>query len=169
MLRSRTSSSRLPRIVVKSYQSQPEAAASLHLIYSPWGVELFAGRLESQDLQQILDSPARKRLGKLLEEGNAAVLLLLTGPDEAANKRAEQAVTAVLTKAAEGEIPVASASYDFGVPENFMPDPQEDEGQDAEAGQPEAEDAQQRLKLALLKVARTDPKEQWLVRPLLKV
>lgn len=130
---------------------------------------LFSGRLDQKTVEAMVDSPVRKRIGDLLKEGNAAVLLLLTGPDEEANQQAEKESAQVVARAADGEFPV-SGGDDFP-PDQFLP-----EGPDARPGQDEGkkdgarqDDSSNQLKLAVLKLSRTDPAEKWLVDSLLLV
>jgi hypothetical protein len=181
---------RLPRVVRKAYQSHAEGQRPLHLVFSPWVLfygwfaeppaappagegqkasepspvvaELFAGRLDEAKAKAIVDSPARQQLGKLLRDGNAIVLLILTGPDEQANKRAAEAAGEVVAMAARGEFPISTG--DGYLIDDFLPKPPDD---------PAAEDGRRRdsptLKLAVLKLSRTDPAEKWLVDCLLSV
>ncbi len=170
---------RLPGVVKKAYESNAEGQQSLHVVYSPWGAEQFVGRLDQKTLEAMVDSPVRKKLGKLFNQRSAAVLLVLTGPDKKANKRAEKMAREVVAKAAAGEVPVAGEDW-YG-PDQYLPQrPAEEtaEGDDAaDGGQTEPADEAEGeepddpggLKLGVLKVARTDPAEQWLVRTLLSL
>jgi hypothetical protein len=144
----------LPPEVVAAWKARAGSGAPAHFVFSPWGVELLAGRLDLQEAQAMVDSPARRRLGELLEEGNVAVLLILGGSDEAGNQRAEKVAGEVVAKGAAGEIPLVPIACDY-----------------AEPGDTAADDAQQAspqtIRLATLKVSRDDPAEKWLVRMLL--
>ena len=129
----------------------------------PLFTELFAGRLDEKQVQAMVDSPVRKQLGKLLLDGNAAVLLILTGPDKDANRQAEKVVGEVVAMSDRGEFPV-SGGNDFA-PDQFLPEaPGDTPPQD-----PREDDYSHTLKLAVLKLARTDPAEKWLVDSLLSV
>jgi len=164
---------RYPKVVREAYQKHAEGQQPLYLVYSPWGVEQFAGRLDEKAFQAMIDSPARKQLGKLFDEKSAAVLLILTGPDEKANKKAEEAVGKLLTMAAGGQIPV-SRSEPFDPSEQPTAEKSDDAGtrdkkEDPEAPGPPAKDDPNKLKLTMLKVARTDAAEKWLVEMLMSV
>lgn len=182
---------RLPEVVQKAYQSHAQAQQPLHLVFSPWVLfyawaaepaagppdkkaetaaqgqpglaALFAGRLDEKKVQAIVDSPVRKQLADLLQEGHAAVLLILTGPDEEANQRAEKAVGEVVAMAAEGKFPVSSGD-DYTL-QGFLPEAA-DKGPGDGRRQTNSSDT---LKLAVLKLSRTDPAEKWLVDCLLSV
>lgn len=125
--------------------------------------ELFAGRLDEKQVRAMVDSPARKQLGKLLQDGNAAVLLVLTGPDKDANRQAEKVAGEVVAMADRGEFPVSGG--DGLPPDQFLPEPPGD----TPPQDPRQDDSPPKLKLAVLKLARTDPAEKWLVDSLLSV
>jgi len=207
---------KLPDIVKKAYQSHAQAQQPLYLVFSPWVLfyawaaepaagpsdkkaetpgerqpapaALFAGRLDEKQVQAIVDSPVRRQLADLLKEGNAAVLLILTGPDEEANQQAEKAVGEVLAMAAEGKFPVSSGD-DYTL-QGFLPGASEGGPGDGWLGSSGASPQQSasgaslrsatshpsdtshppdNLKLAVLKLSRTDPAEKWLVDCLLSV
>ncbi len=116
----------LPELVKQCYRSHTDGDAPRYLVITPWGAELFAGRLDEATVRAMVQSPIRTRLGELLSDGTTAVLLVLTGPDEAENSRAEHVAVELSERTAAG-------------------------------------------KIELLKLSRTDPAEQWLVRSLLVV
>lgn len=90
----------------------------LHLALTPRGAELFAGRLDRPAAQAMLQSPKRQRLSRELSEGKQGLLLLLLGPDQAANAAAQKIVREVAEEAKEHEV-------DVGVLEVKRDDPQE--------------------------------------------
>ncbi len=125
--------------------------------------ELFAGRLDKKTVEAMVDSPVRKQLGQLLRDGNAAVLLILTGPDQDANRQAEKVAGEVVAMADRDEF-LVSGGDDFA-PDQFLPEaPGNTPPQD-----PRQDDSSHTLKLAVLKLARTDPAEKWLVDSLLSI
>lgn len=152
----------LPEVVKKAYQSHADGRQPCHVVFSSWGVKQSVGRLDAKTVKAMIDSPVRKRLGELFHKGNAAVLLILTGPDQQANQRAEKVAGDVVQKAA-AEIPVGGGD-DFGPPQ-FPP---QAPGDDTPAEE-QPDDADETLKLAVLKVARSDPTEKWLVDMLLSI
>jgi len=169
---------RMPKEVRDVWESKAEDVGALHAVFSPWGIKQFTGRLDAERLKAMVDSPVRQQIGKLFDEGNAMVMLILTGPKEEANRKAEKVVDEAVAMAAGGEIPTAD---DYFAPEQFLPPPAEGEaaeGSEDAAAEGEAtatdeekekEDAEPKLKVAKLKLARADAKEQWLVRMLLAV
>ena len=66
-------------------------SSGIHVIFSPWGRELFAGRLDVDTVRAMIESPARKRLGELLAQGKLVAVCVL-GKQEADNQRVEAAV-----------------------------------------------------------------------------
>jgi len=133
---------RLPEVVKKAYQTHADGKQPLHLVMTSRGVEMYAGRLDDTTVRSMIASPKRTKLAELLGEGNATILLILTGPDAAENERAEKVVNEVVKEvAAEPE----------ETPDEYPDTPAEP------------------LKVAAMKVSRTDPAEKWLVRMLLVV
>ncbi|MHC4179109.1 MAG: hypothetical protein ACYSWU_16470 [Planctomycetota bacterium] len=133
----------------------------------PGLIELFAGRLDKKTVEAMVDSPVRQQIGKLLEEGNASVLLILTGPDKDANVQAEKAVAEVVTMATKGEFGVPGGD-DYPLDQLPSEAPDDAPAEDTQ-GDPRQEDSSDVLKLALLKLSRTDPAEKWLVDTLLSI
>ena len=153
---------RLPGPVKDAWHShEEEVGLPMHLVFSPRGVELFAGRLDAATVRAMAHSPARTRFGELLDEGHAIVLLFVPGSDKAENARAEKEAKELIARVDAGKVPIES---DFGIPGAEGPYAQtpgtEPEG-DNQADQPG------RFKVALLKIQRSDPAEGWLIRSLM--
>ena len=148
---------RLPEFVVEAWKSHQGGRLPAHVVVSPWGAPIFAGRLDAASTANLIDSPARQRFGQLLAEGNAAVMILLTCPNEDENKKAEQALAELCKRASAGEIPVEQ-----GLPL---------EAPGAAAGETAPQDAADpnKLQIAVLKVERKDPAEEFFVRALMAV
>jgi len=137
-----------------------------HMIFPPWFTDPMVERLDEAAVKTMADSAMRKRIGELFNEGNSTILIVLTGPDEEANAKAEKVAAEVVTAAATGEVPMAEDADEY----YEEPTSEEDAAADAEADtEAEQKEAEPKLKVAVLKVARTDPAEQWLVRTLLSV
>lgn len=161
---------RLPGAVRDAWQLNEEAKLPAHLVFTPWGQELFTGRLDEAAVQKMVDSPARAELGKLLDEGPIAVLLMLPGADEAENTKAEEAAKELIARAADGKIMLDMSAY--------MPPPvQEDPNAHAAHAHSQQEDSQQAdtaeevkgVDVGFLKVDRADEAEDWLIRSLMMV
>ncbi|MEE9603638.1 MAG: hypothetical protein V3V75_10055 [Thermoguttaceae bacterium] len=125
-------------LVKRAWKSHNQA--TMHLVMTPWGDELFAGELDEKMVRAMIDSPLRKRVCKLLDEGKTGVLLLLKGDDETENERAEKVITDALAKIAK-----------FAHSEDVSPD------------------LPSNIDIGVVAVSRADPAEQWLVRILLSV
>ena len=153
-------------VIEKAWKSYDDGAVPAHLVMTPWGAKVFAGRLDEKAVNALVESPARTRLGDLLNEGNAAVMIFLSGADEAENKRAEKALDELIATSQRGEIPMAS---DFSDPAAMgaMPSEEPAEGQDAEGTDPAAKPPG--MKVAKLKIDRSDPAELWFVRTLMTI
>ncbi|NUQ60874.1 MAG: hypothetical protein HUU20_00185 [Pirellulales bacterium] len=147
---------KLPPPVREALESKNAGALPIHVIMTPWGAELAAERLDERAATGLLESPARKKLGELLDQGNAAVLLLLPGKDAVENERVEGVIRDTIAQAASGKIPVSSA-------EEPMP------GEASDTAGDDAKAAANRLNLATITVGREDAAEKWLVQSLMKI
>jgi len=174
----------LPKVVNESRKKHADGEKPQHLVYTSWGAELFAGRLDAKTLKEMIHSPARKRMSELFGKGHGIVLLVLTGPDEQANKRAVKVAGEAASRA--GEVFVAGAAPP---PMEYLPEKPEEKAADekdnskdagktddkkddeADAGKEDDNEKGPRneLKMAVVKVSRTDPAEKWLVKMLLAV
>ncbi len=150
----------LPEVVAEAWKSQPADAAPLHMVFSPWRALVFTGRLTEAEAKNMLNSPARRELTELLADGNAAVLVMLAGEDEEANKLAEQVTAGVVAKASDGQISMTPGAAMFATPDAPLPS---DTATEEPCHQPNTPT------LAMVKVSPDDPNEQWLVRCLMSV
>jgi hypothetical protein len=139
----------------------PAEKLPTYVVLDPNGNELHLGPIATSDAAALVDSPIRREINERIEQGHAAVLLLVTGKDAQANARAEKEVAAIVQAVAEGKI----------VPPKLPGD--DSSAEDASADEPEPAAPPplkvQPLKVASLKLDRDDPKERWLVRCLLQV
>jgi hypothetical protein len=186
----------LPEVLKEALKEHGDGKTPFHMIVTPppvFGV-LTSGKFDAKQLAAITDSPVRRKVGKLLEDGNALVFLVLGGKDEAKNKAAEKVARDVAAKAAAGEIAISFAAG-FARPTEYIPEPtagptQGESGPKpqtkpqtkpadgaaektrgeadaaAEAQQPEAKNPNV-LKVAVVSLSRTDPAEKWLVKTLM--
>ncbi len=150
----------LPEVVAEAWQSQPADAAPLHMVFSPWRALVFTGRLTEAEAKNMLNSPARGKLTELLADGNAAVLVMLAGTDEEADKLAEQAAAGVVAKVSDGQIPMTLGAGRFTTPDALLP---------STTPPQQTSDQPKTPTLAMVKVSPDDPNEQWLVRCLMSV
>jgi hypothetical protein len=131
---------------------------TMYLVMTPWGHELFAGELDEKVVREMIDSPLRQRVCKLLDEGKTGVLLLLKSDDEAENKRAEKVITDALAEIAE-----------YARSEDALSEPPNDPDLPSNVDFPSNVDPPCNVDVGVVTVSRTDPAEQWLVRILLSV
>lgn len=145
-----------PPPVRESWKDQHKSAAPTWLVWTPWGAEVHAGALDAAAVKGLTESPARAKLCDLLHQGHATVLVLLPGSDAADAARAEKVAKEVIALAAAGKVKTAASG-----------------GEEMPAAMPGEEPAKPQdkksIQVALLRIARDDPKEQWLVRMLLAV
>ncbi|MCY2994230.1 MAG: hypothetical protein NTY19_41105 [Planctomycetota bacterium] len=138
----------VPRQVREAWTSQKNPQPPSYLVYTPTGINVFAGHLDEAALQKMLRSPARDEITKQLAEGKAGVLVLVTGPDAKATAEAEKLIADVIQEIADGKIP-------------FYTPPTAAEGAPGQAN------AGPKLAVGWVQVARDDPRERWLVEALL--
>jgi hypothetical protein len=138
----------VPRPVREAWTSQKDPKPPSYLVYTPTGINVFAGNLDEAALQAMLSSPTRDEITKQLAEGQAGVLVLVTGPDAKATVEAEKLIADVIQEIAEGKIPL------------YTPPTAAD-------GAPGQANAGPKLAVGWVQVARDDPRERWLVETLL--
>ncbi len=147
----------MPEFVIDAWKSHEDGITPAYVIFSPLRAHIYSGELSADSVAKLLDSPARQKFGQLLEEGNAAVMILLTCADEEQNKKAEEALQGLRKLADSGEIPVELELPPMGLP-------------GAEEGE-ESEDVADpnKLGISVLKVDRDDPAEEFFVSMLMSV
>ncbi|HUT92473.1 MAG TPA: hypothetical protein VMY37_23470 [Thermoguttaceae bacterium] len=163
---------KLPKPVKEAWQAYvgeaAEKAQPAHLVFTSWGAKLHAGRLDQATVRALVDSPLRSKIGDLLEDGCAAVMVLLPGSNAEENKQAEKTARDIVTQAAAGKIPVESGFLDASMSQPMPPTERAEEDPAEETLSEEARiAAASRLKMGLVKVDRSDEAEKWLVRSLM--
>ena len=151
---------RLPPVVRKTLESRAEGSLPAYVVLTPWGAELPTEQFDKNVAEALIHSPVRTRIAEMLDQGNAAVFLLLPGTDASENQRVESVVRETVAQAASGQIAVASMG-DLGTP--GMPGQPLDPSSDDQAA------AAGRLELGMVKLDRSDPAEQWFLRTLMNV
>lgn len=142
---------KIPPDVRKAWNAQKQKEVPTYMVVAPHGQKLYQGALDEAVLKAMLESPARAEIAKQLGEGKAGVLILLGGSDEAANAGAEKEAKSLIADVAAGKV------------ELYLPPAMAETTED---GKPAAAP---RLELGLVKVARTDAREKWLVDSLLSL
>lgn len=142
---------KVPPDVRKAWQDQKERQLPTYMVVTPHGQRLYQGVLDETILKAMLESPARVEIAKQLAEGKAGVMVLLTGSDKAANDGAEKEAQALIADVAAGKV------------ELYTPPPMSEMQEDRQ------KPAAPRLELGLVKVARSDAAEKWLVDSLLSL
>jgi len=78
----------------------------LHVVTSPRGREVFAGRLDVDTVRKMVSSPKRSALAQQLSDGKQGVLLTLLGRDAGQNSAARSAVSEIVGRAGEENLEV---------------------------------------------------------------
>jgi len=179
----------LPKVVASDFRKHSDGKSPMYLVYTPWGVKLFAGQLDARTARAMFESPARQRLGELLHQGHACVWIVLSGSDTQAVEQAAKTAQEVAEAVAAGKIladlltdddddPALAPSFprqtapaaSEGIPHRS---PDESSANQAETAAPAEADRpaghRPRLTAGVLSVSRDDPAESWLVRTLLSV
>lgn len=142
---------KIPPDIRKVWQDQKEPKLPSYMVVTPHGQKLYHGGLDEKLLNAMLDSPARIEIGKQLVEGKAGVMILLAGSDAAANAAAEKEAKALIADVAAGKV------------ELYLPPGMSEMPEDSQQA------TASRLEFGLVKVARTDATEKWLVDMLLSL
>lgn len=135
-----------PRIKA-AYLAHEDRQLPSYLIATPFGVEIFFGKLDEPAFQTLVESPARSDLAAQLAAGKAGVFLFIPSSDAEASANAEAVVKGLIEEVKAGDIPLYTSP---GLP---LPGAE---------GAP----APPTIELGIVKVTRDDPQEQWLVRSL---
>lgn len=161
---------RLPPWVQKAWEPRAKTVKPVYLMMTPWGAELFSGQLDTATLKAMLDSPLRRRIGKLLHEGHAALFLVVSPPGAEKTKQAEKMIDEIIALMAAAKPkdaqPKASLSGDDLKGARKATSSDKDEHRPADTGQDDT-DAVPPLKIARLTVSPNDPAEKWLIRMLM--
>jgi hypothetical protein len=156
---------KLPEVVRKAWEGRPAKAKSLHAVFNTHGQAIYAGQLDPAAVKAMTDSPARRRLGALLEQGNAGVLVLMASTKADQTRKAEQAIDDVLRRVAAGEIATAGNDPAADAPTGTKAGATGKGGADDDA----ATKDRRRLTVGRMTISRSDPAETWFVRSLLAV
>ena len=114
------------------------------LLLSPIQQRLLEGSFMASEVDALIHSPARHEIGRLLEEGNAGVYVLIGGEDASTTDSAEQVVRDVVADIASGKIALTAAPTATG---DSVP--------------------AQAVQLGFIKLNPADPAEKWFVQSLL--
>ncbi len=157
---------RLPGVVTKAYEAHESGGRPFYVVFTPYGVELYAGPLNETAVRSLFDSPARQQIGKLLHEGNLTVLLLVPGKNEKRNKKAEKEARSLVAQLAAGKIDLGPDPSEMLDPYAAGPLPGASNGSEAKQEEPKS-----KLKrtIALVKVSRDDPAEKSLISALMEI
>ncbi|NSW57125.1 MAG: hypothetical protein HPY44_14020 [Armatimonadetes bacterium] len=102
----------------EAVERHAQASLPLHLVYTPRGDEIHAGRLSPEDARALVESPLRKQIADMLvEERKQGVLLLLSGEDADANASARQAALQAIETAKQFDVNPGFLEIDAGTPE----------------------------------------------------
>ncbi|GAB6166862.1 hypothetical protein JCM19992_28620 [Thermostilla marina] len=102
-----------------------------HVILNPWGEPMYTGRLQEADVDALVDSPMRRKLASLLDEGNGVVLLVVHGKDATANESAEKVVRDAIEQmtAMQDQMNREYAEYQRKIREEYAKAAKEQEGE----------------------------------------
>jgi hypothetical protein len=138
----------VPPDVKEAWDRQSSKQTPWYLISSPVGVHIFGGTITESDIAALVDSPLRREVGQLMEQGKAGVYLLVTSDNQPADELAEKEIRGVIGDVAAGKISLYTAP-----------------SQSTEGNAPRVP----AIEFGFVKVARNDANEKWLVDCLLAV
>jgi len=108
----------MPPVLKRIWSAHENDRLPFYAVLSPRGDEVYTGRLDKAAVSQLIDSPKRRELAKLLCDQKRGVALVLLGPDDDENKKAVGVVKGVAQRA-------KAADFEFGVLEVKRDDPAE--------------------------------------------
>ena len=156
---------RIPPPLRAAWEARSEGVHALHVLVAPHGAVLHSGLLGRDDIDAIVDSPARRRVAELLGKGAAGVLMMLDADlpadadddlkkkVEAANRGAEESLKSLAAGVREGRYTLYRAPTSPGGP----------------GGEAAAEKTDQKAEIGVIRLSRKAAQEDWLVRTLLAV
>ena len=150
----------LPERVRQVWESHAKETLPIHVVFTSWGAELSAARLDPAAVPGLADSPLRKSIAELLAKGHVAVFLLLSGPGQAENQRAEKVAREVIAKAAANQLGLETETAEEAPPGVAAGQPKGASPDAKPAGPPNG------LQVGLVKLDRSAAAETWLVRSL---
>lgn len=151
------------------------------LVISPLGRQVFRGSLNAATFEEMIDSPARRKIGEQLARGHASVFLLLANSDKEAGEKAEGLLAEIAADVRSGKLELYVAPEnseakgdrpeEAAEPGERLPVPRAGgkKKSDDAAKPAAASDAKPAAEISVIVVRRDDPKEAWLVRQLLAV
>jgi len=135
--------------VRKAWQDQQERQVPSYWVVTPHGRKLYQGTLDEATLKAMWNSPARTAIAQQLAEGKAGVLIMLEGGDAAIDAGAEKVAKELIAEMGAGKV------------ELYLPP--------SMAAEDDEDGASSRLQLGLIKIARTDTAEKWLIDSLMSM
>jgi hypothetical protein len=152
---------RVPEVVRKAWEGEGRKAVPTYVVFTAWRMSIHIGPLDRAAVDQMADSPVRKKIAGLLDEGNSGVFLCMSGKTPPEKEAIEKTVRQVIADAEAGKL---SDEEPAEVPEvNKKTAP-------PAAGDPaDAPKKPTKIKLAMVPLDRADAAEKWLVRSLATV
>jgi hypothetical protein len=141
-----------------------EKLASNYMLFSPQGLQVYDGDVKADEVELMSDSAGRQQIIEHLSEGDACVLVLLSGISKSgAGDDVQISVDKDATDAAAKVVLQLVNDVNAGKTELYSAPPKKlQPGQ-----QPHTEEAAKGHTISMIQLDRTDPKEKWLVRMLM--
>jgi hypothetical protein len=146
----------IPPDVRKWWLAQQEKKTPSYVVVTPYGIPIHQGDLDEATFNTMIDSPARQAVVEKLSEGNAGVMVMVTGSDEEANAQAEKLIREFAADIASGKIELYTPP-----PAGFFAPPRGSDQQEEPQGPT--------LEVGFVKVDRSSAEEKWLVEALLSM
>ena len=86
-----------------AWTSQKDQSLPSYLISTPYGVQIYSGKLTADTVKTLVESPARKLMAQQLEAGKIGVLLYLNGKDKKENEEAKKILQGLVKEVGEGK------------------------------------------------------------------
>lgn len=168
----------VPPDIAALWKSEEAKEVESYLLVSPHGRQIFRGQLAPSVLDELTDSPQRRKIAEELARGKAGVFILLTSSGKEPTEKAEELLGALAADVRAGKIDLYVAPETEGVDElapadreridEALPVPRGGKKGSAEKKESVADkQAKNPPEMGIVVVRRDDPKEAWLVRQLL--
>lgn len=165
----------VPADVKQGWLAKENPPVPSYMLVTPLGQQVYFGQFDAQEIEKLITSPVRDKFAAMLGDGNTGVLLFIEGKDEKANEAALEMLGALQADVEVGKIKLYAGAADMfppgvgpgpgrgGAPR--VEPPAEEKPGDAKPGDAAKKD-EPKQSVGLIRIARDDPAEQWLLQQL---
>jgi hypothetical protein len=161
----------VPADVKQGWLARENPTVPSYMLVTPLGQQVYFGAFDVAEIEKLVASPVRTKFAELLGDGHTGVMLLVDGKDQKANEAALEMLRTLAADVEVGKVKLYAGAADM-FPPGVVPPGRDPAAAAAAAENPDddkkdagkAEEPKQRV--GLIRIARDDPQEQWLLRQL---